>query len=62
MRPDDDVYFAGFERGHCFLLLSGGAEAAHHFNASWKSREPAFKSFEVLEGEDGRGREDGDLF
>ena len=36
VRADDDVDFAGFERSHGFLLLSGGAEAAQHFDARGK--------------------------
>ena len=44
------------------LLLSGGAEAAHHFDAHGKRGEAALEGFEMLEGEDGGGREDGDLF
>ncbi len=61
MRADDDVDFAGFERGQGFLLLGGGAEAAEHFDARGKCGEAALEGFEVLKGEDGGGSEDGDL-
>ncbi len=38
MSADDDVDFAGFERGERFLLLGGAAEAAEHFNAQREKR------------------------
>ncbi len=43
-----------------FLLL-GGAEAGDHLDVDGELREAALEGFEVLEAEDGGGREDGDL-
>ena len=62
MRSNDDVYFSGFQEHERFLLLGGGAEAAHHVDDRGESSEAALEGFEVLEGEHGSGREHGDLF
>src|SRR5207302_4617086 len=43
------------------LLLGRAAEAAKQFDTHGKSREALLESFEVLEGEDGGWREQGDL-
>ncbi len=58
---DDDVHFAGFEVDESFFLFGGAAEAAEHFDAHGKGGEAMLESFEMLEGEDGSGREDRDL-
>ena len=44
------------------FLLFGGAESADHLDGDGKSREALLEGFEMLEGEDGGGRQDGDLF
>ena len=44
------------------LFLFGGAEAGDHLDVDGEVGEAAFEGFEVLEGEDGGGGEDGDLF
>ena len=44
-----------------FFNLLRGAEAADHFDLDGKGREALLESFAVLEGEDGGGREHGDL-
>ena len=59
---DDDVHFAGFQIRQDFFLLRGAAEAAEHLDAHGKRREAALEGFEMLEGENGGGREHGDLF
>src|SRR5712664_2336342 len=61
MRADDDVDFAGFECGENLLLFGGGAKAAEHLNTDWKGRKSPLESFEMLEGEYGRGRKKRDL-
>ena len=58
---DEDVDFAGFGFLQDFFLLLRGAEAADHFDGDGKRGEALLESFEVLEGEDGGGREHGDL-
>ena len=47
--------------GKDFLLLGGGAETAEHFDACGKCGEAALEGFEMLKGENGRGRKKGDL-
>src|SRR5712672_677196 len=61
MGADDDVHFAGFEIGEDFFLLGGAAKAAEHFDARGESGKSFLESFKMLEGENGGGREDGDL-
>jgi len=61
MRADDDVHLAGFQIGENLLLFGGATEAAEHFDACWESSESFLEGFEMLEGEDGGGREDGYL-
>ena len=43
------------------FLLGGAAEAAEHLDARGKSGEALLEGFEVLEGQNGGGRENGDL-
>ena len=61
MGADQDVDFAGFHLLQNFFLLLRRAEAADHFDGDRKRREALLESFVVLEGEDGGGREHGDL-
>ena len=58
---DEDVDFAGFEFFEDDLLLFRRAEARDHLDGDGKLREALLEGFEVLEGEDRGGREDGDL-
>ncbi len=44
------------------LLLFGGAEARDHFNVDGELRKALLEGLEVLEAENGGGREHGDLF
>ena len=50
--------FGLLEDGRLFLR---GAEAGEHFDLDGEVGEAALEGFEVLEGEDGGGGEDGDL-
>src|SRR5262249_47802006 len=61
MSADYDVDLASFEIGKRLLLLGGRAEARQHIDARWKRSEAAFEGFEMLEGKNGRGRENRDL-
>ena len=59
---DEDIDFSGFGFLQDFFLLLRVAEAADHFDGDGERGEALLESFEVLEGEDGGGREHGDLF
>ena len=61
MGADEDVDFSGFGFLQNFFLLLRIAEAADHFDGDWERTEALLESFVVLEGEDGGGREHGDL-
>ena len=58
---DQDVDFAGFGFLQNFLLLFRVAEAADHFDGDGERSEALLEGFVVLEGEDRRGSEDGNL-
>src|ERR1700704_1194772 len=61
VRADDDVDFARFEGRENLFLLRGGSEAAEHLDTNRKGGEAALEGFEMLEGEDGGGRQNGNL-
>ncbi len=58
---DEDVDLACGGLLEDVLLLFCGAEARDHLDVDGEVGEAALEGFEVLEGEDGGGREDGDL-
>src|SRR5215467_11137697 len=62
MRADGDIDFAFGYVGDGLLQLLWGTKAAQHFNAYGEGLEATLERLEVLEGEDGGGREHGDLF
>ena len=58
---DDHVHLAGGQVGERLLLLGARAEAADHVDRHREGREALAERPQVLEGEHGRGREEGDL-
>ena len=61
MGADEDVDLAGGGLLQDRVLLLRGAEARDHLDVDGEVGEAALEALVVLEGEDGGGREDGDL-
>src|SRR4029450_4819275 len=62
MRADDDIDTALAQKLEYFLLLSLRTEAAKHFDSHGVIKHTLPKHLEMLLGQNGRGREDCNLF